>query len=161
MYFIFLTHSHSRGLSHAVGRGVELSPSRFGSFPMFLHGWGGCFWNAKCICKRDSCFSVGWGPFLSSSQEKKWPPQTPKLWPLPSHSPQQHPKRIMSMENGMKRQPNHGGESSISSWCMMDPKLWGWVRNESHGCLMAWACLPKILLAPQFKITLSKNGWPP
>ena len=42
-----------------------------------------------------------------------------------------------------------------------DKNPWGWVRNESHGCIMAWACLPKLLLAPQVKNTLSKNGWPP
>ena len=38
---------------------------------------------------------------------------------------------------------------------------WWWVRNEIHGCIMAWACLPKILLTPQVKNTLSKNVWPP
>ena len=48
-------------------KGVELSPSQFCIFPMFLHGWGSRFWNAKCICRRDSPFSVCWGLFLSPS----------------------------------------------------------------------------------------------
>ena len=38
---------------------------------------------------------------------------------------------------------------------------WWWVRNEIHGCIMAWAGLPKILHTPQVKKTLSKNVWPP
>ena len=48
-------------------RGDEISPSWFGSFPMFLHVLGSCFYDVECLCRRDSHFSVYWGSFLSPS----------------------------------------------------------------------------------------------
>ena len=53
-------------LSHSRKRS-ELSPSRFGSLPMFSMVGEVIFWNVVCICRGYSRFSVCWGPFLSPS----------------------------------------------------------------------------------------------
>ena len=73
---------------------------------------------------------------------------------------QQHRKWIMGMEKWRNNIKSWGKERSVTFLlCERDQTPWRWVRNESHGCIMAWACLPKLLLAPQVKNTLSENGW--
>ena len=77
------------------------------------------FWASR---KKEKCIKM-WGKLPTCSQGKKRPPQTPKSWPLSSHSPRQHQKRILHVEKGRKRQPNCGGDSSLSYCCMREPKL--------------------------------------
>ena len=52
--------------------------------------------------KKEKCIKM-WGKLPACSQGQKRPPQSTKSWPLSSHSPQQHPKRIMVVEKGRKQ----------------------------------------------------------
>ena len=72
-----------------------------------------------------------------------------------------HQKRILGMVKWRNGNKSWGRELSKLQLRERAQCRWEWVRNERCGCIMAWACISKNLLAPQLKNTFSKNGWLP
>ena len=87
---------------------------------------------------------------------------TPKSWPLSSHSPSNTENEFWAWGKWRKT-TNHEGERAQQdspTWESLDVNENGW-GNERNGCIIAYSFLPNILLDPQVKNTLSKNGWLP
>ena len=71
---------------------------------------------------------------------------------------EQHKNRFPTIEEWRKMQENMKGrdEPPSTAWERQNSMRMG--ENESHGWIMAWACISKHLLAPQVKNMFSKNG---